>query len=132
MGKMLSLVVTLFIFTSVFAHEGHDKTPGALSAPHGGIVQGTDHLYIELLGSGAAVQVYFYDHEMKPISVQSVKIEGKAVLPKKAGALPISFAVEKDFFTAKVDSKGAHRYTLELSVVHAGKNEKVQFTVEPQ
>lgn len=132
MGKLLTLIATLFVLTSVVAHEGHNKTPGALSAPHGGLVQGTEHLYIELVVSGDAIQLYFYDHDMKAVSAQAVKVEGKTILPKKSGSLPVSFSVEKDSFSAKINAKGAHRYTLELAVSHAGKNEKVQFTVEPQ
>lgn len=130
-GFILSSLL-VFWGANVLAHEGHDKTPGAGAAPHGGIIQGTEHIYLELVASGDDVKLYPLDHEMKAIPLAQTKIDAKATFPKKAKGEPVKFSAEGDAFVAKVQAKGAHRYTLDVSVAHDGKNEKVKFTVEPQ
>ncbi len=114
------------------AHEGHDKTPGAVAAPHGGVIQDIEHIYLELLTETNGLKLYPYDHELKPIALKDVKIEGSATFPKKPKAEKVSFTSEGEAFSAKVDSKGAHRYTLDVTITHAGKKEKTKFNVEPQ
>lgn len=118
--------------TAAFAHEGHDKTPGAIAAPHGGTVQGTSQLYLELVPSADGVKIYPMDHDGKPVAISDVKLEGTATFPKKSKADLVKFAPEGDAFVSKVAAKGAHRYTLNLNVEYKGKKEKAKFTVEPQ
>lgn len=130
-GLILSSLL-VFLGATAFAHEGHDKTPGAGTAPHGGVIQGTDHMYLELVASGDDVKLYPLDHEMKAIALAQVKVDAKATFPKKAKGEPVKFSVEGDAFAAKIKANGAHRYTLDVSVSHDGKNEKAKFTVEPQ
>lgn len=133
MKTLFAVTITLaFSQTLSFAHEGHNKTPGAIAAPHGGIVQGTNQLYLELVPSTDGVKIYPMDHDAKPVAVSDIKLEGTAAFPKKAKADPVKFAPEGDAFVAKVESKGAHRYTLNLNVEYKGKKEKAKFTVEPQ
>jgi len=130
--KAIPMLLTLFFASVSMAHEGHDKSPGTMAAPHGGIVQGTSHIYLELVTKSDGVQVYPFDHEMKPVATKDVKLEGTVALPKKGKAESVKFTTEGDAFVAKVDAKGAHRYSLDLAVTHGGKKEKVKFNVEPQ
>lgn len=133
MKNVLGLILALTaIQTTAFAHEGHDKTPGAIAAPHGGIVQGTSHLYLELVSSSEGVKIYPMDHDAKAVPLSEVKLEGSVTFPKKSKAEAIKFSVEGGAFVAKVAAKGAYRYTLNLNVEHKGKKEKAKFTVEPQ
>jgi hypothetical protein len=114
-----------------FAHEGHDKTPGSVTAPHGGQLKGTSQLYVELVPSTSGVKLYAVDHEMKSIAIKDVKIEGTVSLPKKK-AEKLTLKASESYLEAKVDAKGAHRYTLDLLVGYKGKTETVSFNVEPQ
>ena len=132
MKNVLTLILALTIQAAALAHEGHDKTPGSIAAPHGGIVQGTSHLYLELVSSTEGVKIYPMDHDAKPVPLTDVKLEGSVTFPKKPKAEGIKFAAEGDAFVAKVAAKGAYRYTLNLNVEHKGKKEKAKFTVEPQ
>jgi len=124
--------LTLISINSVMAHEGHNKTPGAVAAPHGGVMQGLENIYLELLVDASGIKLYPYDHDLKPVALKDVKIEGSVTFPKKTKAEKVALTSEGDAFSAKVDAKGAHRYTLEVTVTHQGKKEKTKFNVEPQ
>ncbi len=131
--KLLTfLFASLLASSFAWAHEGHDKTPGALAAPHGGLIKGTDHLYLELVSSNDVLKVYPLDHDMKAIPVADVKIDGKMSIPRKSKSEAVKFSAQADYFEAKVDAKGAHRYDLDVTATHGGKAEKVKFSVEPQ
>lgn len=131
--RQLILFAAMFLALDVaVAHEGHDKTPGTLAAPHGGVVKGTDHIYLELVAESAGIKIYPLDHETKAIPVADIKIEGKMSVPRKNKLETVKFTVSGDHFAAKVDAKGAHRYDLDVTVTHGGKAEKLKFSVEPQ
>ena len=131
--KLLTfLFASLLALNFAWSHEGHDKTPGALAAPHGGLIKGTDHLYVELVSNQDGLKVYPLDHNMKAIPVADVKIDGKMSIPRKSKSEAVKFSAQSDYFEAKVDAKGAHRYDLDVTVTHGGKAEKVKFSVEPQ
>lgn len=132
MTKFLILTALAFTFSSANAHEGHDKTPGALVAPHGGILKGVEHIYVELVTEPKGLKIYPLDHNMKAIPLSDVKIEGKMSVPRKKQSDAVKFVSEADHFSSKIDAKGAHRYDLDLTVVHGGKLEKIKFSVEPQ
>ena len=116
---------------TVLAHEGHDKTPGAIAAPHGGVVQGTHSLYWELVSESEGVKLYPLTHEIIPIDPKEITLSGMATFPKKRKSESMTFKTESDCFSGNIDAKGAHRYTLELSFTYHGKKEKVKFQVEP-
>lgn len=114
------------------AHEGHDKTPGALPLDGFDQIQATDHLYLKLRMEKGGVKIYPFSHENKPVALSGMKLEGTTTSPKKSKPETVAFTPEGDAFTAKVDAKGAHRYTLDVVVTHDGKKEKTKFNVEPQ
>lgn len=128
---ILALLIAGFPFLA-FSHEGHDKTPGAVAAPHGGMMKDLEHNYLELVTEGSSIKLYFYEHDLKPISAKDIKVDGSATFPKKSKAEKLAFTNEGESFSATVDAKGAHRYTLDLSVTSHGKKEKTKFNVEPQ
>lgn len=131
MKNIYKIFCMCMIGFQAFAHEGHDKTPGAVAAPHGGQLKGTSQLYVELVPSTNGVKLYAVDHEMKSIAIKDVKIEGTVSLPKKK-AEKLALKASESYLEAKVDAKGAHRYTLDLQVGYKGKTETVSFNVEPQ
>lgn len=133
---MKTLFIALaFIATpySSFAHEGHDKTPGAVSAPHGGSVQGTSELYIELVTTKDGVIVYPISHDGKALPTSGLSLKGEFQVPRKGKAEKVTFVPAQDSFSAKIDAKGAYRYSLELKVAPKGKKEEsLKFNVEPK
>lgn len=130
--KKMAFLLSLFIGFAATAHEGHDKSPGQIAAPHGGVVQGTSHIYLELVSQSGGIQIFPFDHEMKPVLPKDVKIEGTMTLPKKNKSEAVKFSQDGEGFVSKIDAKGTHRYTLDVLVTHEGKKEKVKFNVEPQ
>ena len=134
---MKKLVVSLGILIlslpgTVFAHEGHDKTPGVGSAPHGVGIKGTEQLYIELVNETGGIKIYPLTHDLAAVPLKDVSLEATATFPKKPKAEPVVFTQAEDHFLAKVDGKGAYRYSLDLTVTYKGKKEKMKFQVEPQ
>lgn len=132
MRKSMILVIAALLPQLTVAHEGHDKTPGAKSAPHGGLVSGTSKVDLELVNSEGGIKIYPFDSEMKPIALDKLTIEGTVTFPRKSKGEKVSFTKDSNAFTAKVDTKGAYRYALDLAVTYMGKKEKVKFNVEPQ
>lgn len=126
------IMILLALPTFSFAHEGHDKAPGAVNAPHGGFIQGTNELYLELVANSEGIKIYPLTHGLKPIALKEIQLDGKVSFPKKSKAETVKFDSTEDAFVAKVNSKGAHRYTLELNIAYQGKKEKTKFNVEPQ
>ncbi len=128
LGISFFLVLTLSNY--VLAHEGHG-VPGASQTPHGGVVQGNTELFFELVNEAGGIKLYPLTHDMAPIALADVVIDGSAQAPKKSKQ-PIKFADVEDHFEAKVDEKGAYRYILEITTKYKGKKGKVTFQVEPQ
>jgi len=129
---LLAVMMVMGIHQLGFAHEGHDKTPGSVAAPHGGVIQGTDQLYLELVNESGGIKIYPLTHETIAIPLKEVALQGSASFPKKPKADPVTFTPSDDHFAARVNAKGAYRYTLDLTVSYKGKKEKVKFQVEPQ
>jgi len=132
MKTLITILATLTIGTAAFAHEGHDKTPGAVTAPHGGQLKGTSQLYVELVSDASGFKLYTVDHELKTIPVKDVKIEGSVKLPKQKQSEKLALNTSESFLETKVDAKGSHRYSVDLKVTYKGKTEGVSFNVEPQ
>lgn len=132
MKKLFLTALLALGIAPAHAHEGHNKTPGATAAPHGGMMKGTDSLYLELVGVKNGVKIYPLDHDSKPLPVGDVKITGTFVIPRKTKSETVNFKAEADHFSAVIDAKGAYRYDLAVTVTHGGKSEKLKFTVEPK
>ncbi len=131
--KTITLLILVMGFSNpTFAHEGHDKTPGVVTAPHGGVVQGSDNLYWELVKESADLKLYPLTHDLAPIPLKEISLTGTATLPKKKKGDAVKFSPMSDHFITQVDAKGAYRYSLDLSFTYKGKKEKVKFQVEPQ
>ncbi len=131
LAVLMGVVLAGSSVTQSYAHEGHDKTPGSVQAPHGGVVQGSSSLYLELVNDASGIKLYPLTHDLAPIALKDVKVTAMAQPPKKA-KLPVKFTEADDHFEAKVDAKGSYRYTLEVSTAYKGKKEKLTFQVEPQ
>lgn len=125
-------LLTLIISFSAASHEGHNKIPGNISAPHGGLIKGTAQLYLELVSDSSGFKVYATDHDLKPVSIKDIKLEASVKFPKQKKSEKLVITTSDNYWESKVDAKGSHRYTTELKVIYQGKTENVSFNVEPQ
>lgn len=131
----LFLFLIFFIVLGVsnysLAHEGHDKTPGSVSAPHGGQIKGTSQLYLEVVADNEGFKIYPMDHDLKSIALNELKLEANIQFPKKSKTENIKLSLAESFAEAKVESKGAHRYNANIKVTYKNKTETISFVIEP-
>ncbi len=125
------LVGATLMAGSAFAHEGHDDAPGSLKAKHGGIVKSLDDASVELLTTGKTLKLYPADHGGKAINPKTLNLTATTALPKGTPA-PLALTPKADHWEATFDPKGAHRYTLTLTLKDGEHSHKADFTVEPQ
>ncbi len=131
MKLLITLMTALLIGQLAMSHEDHNHTPGAVTAPHGGKLKETSELYLELVADSERFKNYAMDHDMKSVALKDLKLEGTFKLPKKTKSETLVFQTAQDHFVAKVDAKGAHRYSVDLKVTLNNKTEKLKFNVEP-
>jgi hypothetical protein len=129
-AKILMLTLMLLALPSL-AHEGHDKVPGAKLTPRGGQLMDLKHMHLELVVSKEGLKLYPSDHDYKPVSPKDVVVLGNVTFPRGKGSEAVKFEAQGDAFVAKVDAKGAHRYTLDVTAKYKDQEDKAQFTVEP-
>ena len=128
---LLSLLLSSCLGTVALAHEGHNKTPGVVQAPHGGVVQGTSQLYVELVNDASGIKLYPLTHDLAPVSPGDVAIVVTSQVPKRKKEA-VSLQAVEDHFEGKVEARDAYRYSLVVETTYKGKKEKVTFQVEPQ
>jgi hypothetical protein len=133
--KQLLISAVLFLTISiVHAHEGHDNVPGAqvskMVPP--GQVKATSHMYVEVKEEKGTVKILVFDHDKKDIPTKDVGIVALVKFPRKPKPEKVDFLPVDNMFEAKIDAKNSHRYTLDLTVTHSGKPEKMSFNIEPQ
>lgn len=129
-----SLAVGLLLNLPSQAHEGHNHGATGPVAPHGGALKTLPEFSVEAVKVKGGVKVYVLDQAMKPLAAGAVKkVTGKVTFPKKAEATSVDFVSKEDGFEAKIDPKGAHRYTLDLEITKADKEkpDKATFQIEP-
>lgn len=130
-GLITITALTLLVSGMAFGHEGHDHSPGTITAPNGGVIQETANLYFEVVIQKGGFRAYLFDHDLKGISLKDVKLAGSATFPRQKKSVPVLLTEKENHFVATVDSKGTHRYALELTADYKGKKEKAKFNIEP-
>lgn len=131
MFKVFVVCISLIAGTHAYAHEGHDHGPSQVQAPKGGVIRSLETVHLELLTKGKTVSIYAYNTDLKPEEVKKFPVSATVTLPKKKPQT-LALAEKGDHWEAEFDARGAHRYTLELSIKQGGHNDKVKFTVEPR
>lgn len=129
MFKKLLLASILAGSMNVLAHEGHDQTPGALKAIHGGTVKPGKELNLEYVVSGTEVKLYPVSHEAKDVSAAEVKLTGTATLPK-GKATPAKIEFKDGVYVTNVDFKSAYRVEMNVTAETNGKKSTFKFQVE--
>lgn len=131
----LLLLALPILSTQLHAHNGVDHdAPTTLKAPKGGIIKSLDESKIEVVSKGSNIKIYVYGKDLKPTPPTGLKIDATAVMPRGKTAEVIPLSTGSNFFEGSFDAKGAHRYTLKLSVTELKSNrtEVLTFTIEPR
>ena len=132
--KILAILLLLTASLS-YAHEGHDHdAPKNIQAPKGGVIKSLEETMVEVVVKGKEVKIYLYDTDLKPQDIAAYKVSAQAELPKAKKKEPVGLTAKGTHFEAAFDAKGAHRYTLILSVVDpkTGHDDSLSFTIEPR
>lgn len=129
--KSLILIALALATQQVSAHEGHDHGPSAVQAPKGGVLRSLETVHVELVSEKNKALIRVYDMKLKPQPVKNFPASATIQLPRKK-AEAVMLEDKGDHWVAAVDAKGAHRYTLELTIKQGGHDDKLKFTVEPR
>ena len=129
MFKIILTTVLMMASISTFAHEGHDETPGALKANHGGVVKPGKVINLEYVIKGDTVELYPASHEGADLPLTDVALTGTAK-PSKGKATPLKFESKNGAYLAKVDFKGAYRVEVQVVADNKGKKSTFKFQVE--
>ncbi len=128
--KCLILIASLLI-PAAMAHEGHEHGPSAVQAPKGGVMRSLETVHLELVAKGKNLKIYPYALNLQSAAASKFTISLSAALPKKKAA-PLKFDVKGDHWESSFEAKGAHRFTLELTIEQGGHSDKVTWVVEPK
>ncbi|MFZ3231518.1 MAG: hypothetical protein WA160_15025 [Pseudobdellovibrio sp.] len=125
----VSFLFSILSVLPIYAHEGHDNTPGGIKANHGGVVKAGKEINLEFVVSGIEVKLYPANHDGKDLLSNEVKIRATAKLPKgKAESIKLS---EKDgAFVASLDFKSSYRIEMNVEADVNGKKSSFKFQVE--
>lgn len=118
-----------------FAHEGHDHdAPAMVQAPKGGVIKSVENVHVEVVSKGKELKIYLYNKDLKPQSVTGFVISAKAEFPRTKKTEDVALAAQDTFYTGTFDAKGAHRYTLAISLKDPKEShaDKINFTIEPR
>lgn len=123
------LALLSFAFFTLHAHEGHDHGAPTFQAPKGGILKSASHGHFELIKKDNVVSIYAYTNEGKSIETKNLQLAAELELPRKKAA-GIALIDKKTHWETIVDSQGAHRFTLKVSIDDGKEKDYVKFTVE--
>ena len=126
----LALLTILFLLTiNLFAHEGHEDSPLAMKANHGGTVKSGKELNLEYVVTGGEIKLFPVSHEGKDLPLNEVKLNVTAKLPRgKTAAVKIKN--QDGAFVAQVDFKDAYRVEMNITANYNGKTDIFNVQVE--
>lgn len=129
---MFRALLFLFVFSNIaIAHEGHDHGSSQIQAPKGGVIRSLEEIHLELIIEEKIIKIYVYNTSLEADDVNKYPVKAKVILPRGKTEF-IELESKGDHWQAKFDAKGAHRYTLEVSIKQSGHDDKISFTVEPK
>lgn len=124
------LIIALLISSIAIGHEG-EHGPSTVAAPKGGVVRTLEAVHLELVAKGSEVKIYPYELDLKPADVSKFPVSATVALPKQKPEAA-KLVAQGDHWLVQHDTKGTHRYTLELKIKQGGHDDKVKWVVEPK
>lgn len=129
MIKKIILSILIIASIPIFAHEGHDETPGAFKANHGGAVKAGKEINLEYVVSGAQVKLFLISHEGKDLSPNEVKLTATTQLPKGKAEVA-KLEIQDGAFVTHIDFKNTFRVEMNVSASKAGKTDTFKLQIE--
>ncbi len=129
MFKKIVIVMAILGSLNVFAHEGHDQTPGAIKSNHGGVVKAGKVINLEYVISGSEVKLFPVNHDGKDLTAAEVKLTVTTKLPKGKSE-SVKTESKDGVFVAMVDFKTAYRIEMNVEADVKGKKSAFKFQVE--
>lgn len=133
---LISTAMTLQLATlKASAHEGHDHdAPATVAAPKGGQLKAIEDNYVEVLAKGKDVKIYIYNKDLKAEKAAPFKVTAQIEMPRSKKKESLQLTDKETYLEASFDAKGAHRYTLILSLTppNEGHEDQIKFTIEPK
>lgn len=128
------LAVFCIVTASLYGHAGCYEAPGAHAAPHGGLIEHTDNILVELVDSVHPMEIYVLDGDMQPIATSATKVSASVKLPRRSrGSANVELTAKDNYYEARLSTKGrVHRLTLVVQVEQDGITDSVSFEVEPE
>ena len=127
--KFLSIALITFLSLAVWAGADHDHGAPSFQAPKGGVLKSTHSTHFELVKTDNLVSLYAYNQEGKSLKTKDYKLSAELELPRKK-ASAILFTDKLTHWETKVDSQGAHRFTLKILIDDGKDKDYVKFTIE--
>lgn len=140
--KAIKKIMTSILFcigliagAEVLAHEDHGHDHGKSSmmpAQKGGVVKAYDEGFLELVVKGKNIKVYFYNSDFSAKDLKKVKLQAKAIFPRKKGEEVLNGKVLDNVFELDYENKNHHRYELQMKVEEQGHDhpDTLKFTIE--
>lgn len=129
------LILALAMTFTAHAHEGHDHdAPSSAKPVKGGILRSLEEVNVEVVSKGKLLEIYLFDHEMKPRKTEGFKVSAEAELPRKKGKSALTLKDAGDHYITEFDSKNSHRYDLKLKIFDpkVGHDDELKFVIEPR
>lgn len=130
--SVLILLVTLKTLV-LSAHVGHDQ-PAVLKPQKGGIIKPATNNNVEVVLKDKKLIFYIYDKSMKPSELTDIQFEVFATNPKTKKAENLMLTQVNNTYEAMYDSKGIHRYNLNISLFNKKTNvtDEIVVVIEPK
>lgn len=129
MKQFLTILFLFSISITTKAHEGHDHGAATFQPPKGGVIQTSMQGHFELVNQGNKIQLYVYDNKGTAKETKGLTLTTELELPRKK-AEKISLTDKGTHWEADIDSKGAHRFTLKITIDDGKDKDYVKFTIE--
>lgn len=133
--KIILAFSLLFTGLQLWAHDGHDHdAPVSVQAPKGGIIRKLENHFLEVVAKNKDITIYLYSQDLKAVEPKGFKVFAKAQLPRKKAQESLSLKTENGVMSTTFDAKGAHRYTLLLTVTEPNDTHQntIKFNIEPK
>jgi hypothetical protein len=128
---MKSIIAALMITLSLsaFAHEGHDQTPGALKAQHGGVLKTGKDFNMEMVIIGNNIEFFPRAHDGEVFEMKDLQMVVTASAPK-GKPQPVTLQKGEKSFKGTVDFQKAYRLNLEAKTEYQKKSDLFKFLAE--
>lgn len=133
--KFLMILTATFLPLKGFSDPNCAHHQGGIAPPNGGVIEHGHNttLMVELLAIENFLQVFFFDHEMNPVSPKEISLVSSLEFSKRFGGKQSLTLEEKEkAFVANIDlPQDVPFYKVHLEITYKNQTDSLIFTVEP-